>query len=199
MNKLASRAPKPGNGALPRPDQQQMVLIGNRIPRDYFVTQGSGESDIAIHAGSYHLALKAAGIEMVNVMTYSSIMPGIANEVQRPAHLTHGEVMESIMAVGTCQKGERVSAGIGWGWLYDRVTHQRYGGLVCEHYGDYSTAELTEKLHASLGELYENGFSETFEMRDIRTETQSVVPQKAYGTALVAICFTNYLVPILTQ
>jgi hypothetical protein len=33
-----------------------------RIPKDYFETSGKGESDIAVHAGSYHLALKEAGI-----------------------------------------------------------------------------------------------------------------------------------------
>ena len=26
------------------------VLIGNRIPKEYFVTKGSGESDITVHA-----------------------------------------------------------------------------------------------------------------------------------------------------
>ncbi|MBN2212904.1 MAG: arginine decarboxylase, partial [Bacteroidales bacterium] len=45
------------------------MVVGNRIPKDYFITKGTGESDIAIHAGSYHLALKAAGIEMANIMT----------------------------------------------------------------------------------------------------------------------------------
>ena len=43
------------------------VVIGNRIPKDYFITKGTGESNIAVHAGSYHLALKAAGIEMANI------------------------------------------------------------------------------------------------------------------------------------
>ncbi len=63
---------------------QKNLVVGNRIPRDYFVTTGSGESDITVHAGSYHLALKSAGIEMANIMTYSSILPGIANEIPKP-------------------------------------------------------------------------------------------------------------------
>mgnify|MGYP001582426642 FL=1 len=77
----------------------QNLLIGNRVPKDYFVTSGKGESDITIHAGSYHLALKEAGIESYNIMTYSSILPGIATEVPKPQGLVHGSVMESIMAV----------------------------------------------------------------------------------------------------
>ena len=47
-----------------------MNRTGNRIPRDYFVTSGVGESDITVHAGSYHLALRAAGIEMANQLVY---------------------------------------------------------------------------------------------------------------------------------
>ena len=49
------------------------LIIGNRIPKDYFITKGTGQSDLTVHAGSYHLALKEAGVEMCNIMTYSSI------------------------------------------------------------------------------------------------------------------------------
>ena len=71
------------------------IVIGNRIPRDYFITKGVGESDITVHAGSYHLALKEAGIETANIMTYSSILPSIATEIERPI-INHGEVMECV-------------------------------------------------------------------------------------------------------
>lgn len=172
-------------------------ILGNRIPREYFITTGTGESDIAIHAGSFHLALKSAGIEMANVITYSSILPGIAKEIERPKAIMHGEVMESIMAVSNGMKGERVSAGIIYGWLIDRKSGQKYGGLVCEHNGNYPEDELDKKLNDSLNELYENGFEEDFLLQDIRTIKQTFVPQKMYGTALVALCFTNYFYPII--
>jgi len=98
------------------------ILIGTRIPKDYFITKGTGESDIQVHAGSYHLALKAANIEAFNIMTYSSILPGIAREIKRPANLIHGAVMETIMAVANTQKGKRATAAIIFGWLYDKKT-----------------------------------------------------------------------------
>jgi len=94
---------------------EKLFLIGNRIPKDYFITKGSGESDITIHAGSYHLALKDAGIEMCNIMTYSSILPSIAKEINKPKQIVHGEVMESIMAVSHSKKGKIASAGIIFG------------------------------------------------------------------------------------
>jgi arginine decarboxylase len=172
------------------------ILIGNRIPNEYFITKGTGESDITIHAGSYHLALKQAGIEMVNVITYSSILPGTAKKIERPDKITHGCVMESIMAVSSGQKGERLSAGIIYGWLYNRETGEKYGGLVCEHNGNYSKSELHNKLESSISELYYNGFEEEYILRDKEMITQSFIPKKEYGTALVALCFTNYYVPL---
>jgi arginine decarboxylase len=173
------------------------VVVGNRVPKDYFITKGTGESDIAIHAGSYHLALKAAGIEMANIMTYSSILPGIANKISRPGHIEHGCVMETIMAVANGHKGERISAGIIYGWLTQRDTGKRYGGLVCEHNGNYTLEDMKNKLSASLNELYYNGFEKEFSLGQIELITQSFVPEKEYGTTLVALCFTNYLVPII--
>ena len=176
---------------------QNNILIGNRIPKDYFVTKGLGESNITVHAGSYHLALKSAGIEMANIMTYSSILPGIANEIPRPQHITHGAVVESIMAVANGRKGERLSAGITYGWLYDKQTNEKYGGLVCEHNGVYSEDEIKKLLNESINELYYNGFSEQFDIRDINVITETCTPEKEYGTALVALCFTSYVCPVI--
>lgn len=173
------------------------VVIGNRIPKDYFITRGTGESDITIHAGSYHLALKAAGIEKANIMTYSSILPSIANKINKPKNLVHGSVMETIMATSSGEKGEYLNAGIIYGWLYERTSGEKYGGLVCEHHGSYSDDKLREKLYASLHELYYNGFEEYYSLKNTESITQSLKPQKNYGTALVALCFTNYFVPLL--
>ena len=175
------------------------ILVGNRVPRDYFVTSGIGESDITVHAGSYHLALKSANIEMCNIMTYSSILPRIARKVERPQQLEHGAVMETIMSVCNASKGEHATAGIIYGWLYDKKSHEKFGGLVCEHYGNYGLNELHARLEASLEELYANGFSERYQLKDIEKYTESFIPEKEYGTALVALCFVNYVVPIIGQ
>jgi arginine decarboxylase len=175
----------------------QGILVGNRIPKDYFITKGTGESNIAIHAGSYHLALQEAGIEMVNIITYSSILPRIANKINKPDYIEHGAVMETIMAVSNGYKGERLSAGIIYGWLFDRESGNRYGGLVCEHNGHHTIKDLKYKLEASINELYYNGFEKKYSLKDIEIITESFVPKKEYGTAMVALCFTNYILPKL--
>jgi len=173
------------------------IITGNRIPVDYFETSGTGESDITIHAGSYHLALRSASIEMCNIVTYSSILPGMARKIERPDHIEHGAVMESIMSVCHAEKGERASAGIIYGWLNDKISGKRFGGLVCEHYGNYDEKELEHRLKASLEELYWNGFSDHYHLNDIHILSESFIPRKNYGTALVALCFTSYYYPVI--
>ena len=180
--------------------RQKTVLIGNRIPRSFFITTGAGESDITIHAGSYHLALKEAGIERCNIMVYSSILPGIATEVKRNTDaLVHGSVMETIMAHANAQEGEMATAGIIYGWLYHKNSGQKYGGLVCEYNGHDAEDHAKNVLRKSLEELYTNGFSEDYALKDINMITKSIVPKKRYGTAVVALCFTDYKVPIVSD
>ena len=176
------------------------LVVGNRIPRSFFWTSGIGESDITIHAGSYHLALKEAGIERHNIMVYSSIMPGIAIETAKPTNeeTVHGSVMETIMAVTSGTKGQRLTAGIIYGWVYNKKTGEKYGGLVAEYNGNLPDLEARESLRQSLDELYYNGFSEEYEMREIKIETRSFVPKKKFGTAMVVIGFKDYVYPIVS-
>ncbi len=175
------------------------LLFGNRIPKDYFITTGSGESDIAAHAGSYHLALKDAGIEMCNILVYSSILPSIATEIPKPTSFEHGGVMESIMAVAHAKKGDRATVGITYGWLYNQKTGKKIGGIVSEKCGNMSEDELAGVLKQSIYEVYYNGFSNKNELKNIEVIMKSFIPQKAYGTALVALCFTSYLFPIIDK
>lgn len=172
------------------------IITGNRIPYEFFSTRGVGDSDIAIHAGSYHLALKDAGIESFNIITYSSILPQIARKIDKPQGLVHGSVMETIMAAGHFNKGESGAAGIIYGWLRNKQTRERFGGLVCEHAGLLSEEQLGEQLNASLQELYTNGFSDTYDLEDIELTSVSHTATKTYGTALVALCFTSYIHPV---
>jgi arginine decarboxylase len=132
-------------------------------------------------------------------MTYSSILPGIATLVPQPADMVHGCVVESIMSACTVNKSERGTAGIIYGWLYNRKTNEKYGGLVCENYGDYSPDELKTLLLSSLNELYVNGFEEDYRLEDIKYLHETITPQKKYGTALVSLCFISYYHPVVSD
>jgi arginine decarboxylase len=175
------------------------MIIGQRVPRRFFITVGKGESDVTVHAGSYHLALKDAGIEMCNIMQYSSILPGIAEEVKECGNLVHGAVMETIMAECSCEKGEMGTAGIIYGWLYDKVTEKKYGGIVCEYHGHKVKDEAALELREALQEIYFNGFSDAYFLRDEEMIIESIIPKKQYGTVIVSICFIDYEIPVIER
>jgi len=178
-------------------DLDNNFVIGNRIPKDFFITKGVGESDITTHAGSFHLALKNAGIEKANIIQYSSILPKIATEIQ-DYNITHGEVMETIIAISNGMLGERLTAGIIFGWLFDKKTGEKIGGLVSEENGNYPEDVISERLKQSLQEIYENGFSDKYDLKIEKTIIETFVPEKQYGSAIVAICFVNYVYPVVS-
>ena len=94
--------------------------VGNLIPNTFFITKGSGESDLEKHAGSYHMALYDAGISDFNIMTYSSVIPATAHlatmdELDLPPF---GSEMKTIMAVSHGYQDEFVSAGVVYAWMY---------------------------------------------------------------------------------
>ena len=168
------------------------IIIGNRIPNNFFIAKGIGESQHTHHAGSYHLALMDAGIESFNIMTYSSILPPNANEIEMSENLPFGSVMECIMSVCNGRKDETLSAGIMYGWLYDEDDN-KIGGLVVERQGSYDEESLIEVLENSIWELKNKTYSH-YDLRHIEYITQTFVPNEQYGTALVAICFVDYII-----
>ncbi|MBW3002215.1 pyruvoyl-dependent arginine decarboxylase [Candidatus Woesearchaeota archaeon] len=176
------------------------TLVGNIVPKDFFITSGIGQSDITIHAGSFHLALKDARIERCNILTYSSILPGTANKIEfNPENLTHGAELKTIMACADVKNGERATAAVIFGWLYNKKTGEKYGGLVCEYNGSKTEEEAKDELKASLKEIYGAGYSDNFELKDVEIHSRSFVPEKKFGTALVALCFVNFEQPVLNK
>ena len=176
------------------------LLIWNRVPKNYFVTKWKGESNITIHAWSYHLALKEAWIEKANIICYSSILPWIATEIPKKSYnITHWEVMETIMSVCNWKKWEKATAWVIYWILYHKKTWKRYWWLVCEHQGNYTIPEVTKLLKDSLNELYVNWFDKDYDIKETKMITNTINVKKKYWTALVALCFTNYYYPIISR
>ena len=88
-------------------------VFGNRIPKDYFVTAGMGDTDIGPgddpwETGSYDLALMDAKIANFNVMQYTSVLPPESREIpiaEAEKLFHHGAVIEVIMASVNGVKG----------------------------------------------------------------------------------------------
>lgn len=169
------------------------MKVGNRVPRDFFVTSGVGLSELTVHAGSYHMALRDAGIERANIMTYSSILPARSRRIEQSSYkIVHGEVLETIMASASCRYGETATAGITWGWLYEPDGDEPEGGLVAEYSGSMPEEEAAEHLAEIMNDLHQRGGFADLELRERETLVRSVTPMQMYGTALVAMCFTGH-------
>ena len=97
-----------------------MLILGNRVPYEYFITKGKGESDVGstflpYETGSYDAALNDAGIQNCNVIEYTSVMPAESKEISKEAgikRLQWGEVLECIKAQANGDKGDKISVGV---------------------------------------------------------------------------------------
>ena len=83
-------------------NQKEGLILGNRIPKDYFVTTGYGETDKGSgidpwETGAYDLALKSAQIENFNIVEYTSVLPPEATEqpINKLKHLFQAKVLEN--------------------------------------------------------------------------------------------------------
>ena len=169
-------------------------MISNLTPSAFFVTKGSGESDLELHAGSYHMALYDAGINDYNIMVYSSILPKTAHlvtmdEIDLPPF---GSEMKTIMSVSHGTQDEFVSAGIVYAWMYaDENFDEKIGGLVCEVNGRYRIEELEARLTRVIIDLHEKTYSQYY-LGELNFVTEGITIEKRYGTALVGLCFMDF-------
>lgn len=117
------------------------AVFGNRIPQYYFVTSGSGDTDIGPgddpwETGSYDLALLEANLANFNVVPYTSVLPPEAKEVSlefAEQYFHHGAVVEMIMAQQNACKYDTLTTGVGRIWVRDKVTGALIGGFAAEY------------------------------------------------------------------
>ncbi|MDY6122832.1 MAG: pyruvoyl-dependent arginine decarboxylase [Porphyromonas sp.] len=172
-------------------------VYANVIPNKFFVTKGSGESDLELHAGSYHMALYDAGISDFNIMTYSSVLPATAHlatmdEIDLPPF---GSEMKTIMSVSHGFQDEFVSAGVVYAWMYkDENFDEKVGGLVCEVSGRYRIEELESRLIRVINDLHRKTYSQYY-LGELNFVTEGITIEKRYGTALAALCFVDFMIP----
>jgi len=174
----------------------EAYIFGNRIPKNYFITWGQGESDVTIHAGSYDDALRMAKVENYNIMVYSSVLPPEAREIPIPTIMHHGAVLETIMAEMSGKKGEILTAGLILAHLRRKSDQQDIGGFVAEYHGNEPREVAEANLRAAMQGMFERRYNPAeFELYDIKLIVKSFVPKKKFGTIMVIIGFANYIFP----
>ena len=169
--------------------------VGNLIPNTFFMAKGSGDSDLEKHAGSYHMALFDAGIADFNIIPATAHLVTM-DEVDLPPF---GSELKTIMAVSHGYQDEFISAGLVYAWMYkDENFDEKAGGLVCEVSGRYRIEELEARLIRVINDLHQRTYSK-FYLGDLNFVTEGMTIERRYGTALAALCFTDFLLPEIEE
>jgi arginine decarboxylase len=190
--------------------------MGNRVPFEFFITKGKGESKagsegLPYETGSYDAALNNAGIENTNVIEYTSVMPRESKQITKIEGIKRirwGEVLECIKAQSNGKKGSKISAAVMTTTVVD-PTGKYLGGFACEYSGSGTRNDAEQSLGESISGMikrrgYGNILGETTLYADNKTDTGYIIhPGKIFeyehldvkeehGSVLVAICFVSY-------
>ena len=182
------------------------LLIGNKIPKDYVMTKGFGDTDIGWgqdpwEVGAFDSARVMARVEDFNVVRYTSILPPEATEIplESARALYHsGAVMGSIIAQMNGKRGERVCAGVGRVHVRRKLDGALMGGYVAEYKGNDTRQQANGYLHNSLLAVVSRRYNlKEYEICNEKLVIQEHLIQHKYGTAIALIGFLSYIYPIL--
>lgn len=198
------------------------LILGNRIPYEYFLTKGKGESDagskgLPYETGSYDAALNDAGIENTNVIEYTSVIPTEAKEIARAEGLKRlkwGEVLECIKAQANGKTGSVISAAVMTTTIID-PNGKYIGGFACEYSGTGTQKDAEDSLANSIAGMIERrgygkikGVAQMYKNNITHTgytihpgkifHFENLHIKKEHGSVFVAICFVSHKYPIIT-
>lgn len=181
------------------------ILVGTRIPKDYFLACGFGETNEGggidpWETGAYDLALEEAGIQDFNIVPYTSVVPPEAREISYESakkYFHHGAVLETIMSQMNGSQGDRLSAGVGQMQILNKKTGKYIGGYAAEYKGHAREEQVKEILTSDLMGIFDRRFShDEYEAVDLKFTIREGEVEKNYGTVLAAICFVTYIFPV---
>jgi arginine decarboxylase len=182
------------------------LVIGNRIPKDYIVTRGFGDTDIGPgnnpwETGAFDMALQAAGIENFNILKYTSVIPPEATEIPieraRALYYHPGAAMEAIIAQTNGYKGDRICAGLGRIFVRRISDKKPIVGYAAEYVGNGDKDEARRLLHKSLINIFLRRYDPgEYEVYGERFCIQEHIVKNKYGTVISVIGFLSYIYPV---
>ena len=202
-----------------------MLTLGNRIPYEYFLTKGKGESSagskgLPYETGSYDAALNVAGIENTNVIEYTSVIPIEAKQISKEEGLKRlkwGEVLECIKAQSNGRRGSKVSAAVMTTTIED-PKGKYLGGFACEYSGSGTKEDAEASLAESItGIIERRGYGKLKGGGNLKLYTDNVTDNgykihpgkifeyenldvtKEHGSVFTAICFVSYKFPTMMK
>jgi len=171
------------------------MITKNRIPHEFFETQGFGESEICTHAGSFHSALSRAGIANFNIIKYSSVIPASAKQISyeefEKMDIPFGSEMFCIMSQCNASENELCTAGIVRAELFDNITDEKFGHLVCEIDGPFEEDVIKQRLERAINKLRNDTYSDYY-LGDLHYIISSFSPQERFGTAISVLAFVSF-------
>lgn len=199
------------------------LFLGNRVPYEYFITSGTGESNVGseglpFETGSYDEALTKAGIQNANIIEYTSVIPTNAKQISKEdgiKRIQWGEVLECIKAQANGGKGKFISSAVMTTDVYD-PNGKYLGGFACEYSGSGTKEEAEKSLEGSIdgiierrnygktksrGKLYEDNVTDkgyTYHPGKLFVY-EGLDVKEHHGTVLTAICFVSYRFPDLSE
>ena len=202
-----------------------MIILGNRVPYEFFITQGKGESNagskgLPYETGSYDAALFDAGIQNTIVIEYTSVMPTESKEITKEEGLKRlqwGEVIECIKAQANGKRGSKISAAV----ITTSVTDPKgkyLGGFACEYSGSGTKEDAEQSLLQSIvgmierrgyGVMKESGKMQLYK-DNVTDKGYKIHPGKNFiyeyldvkmehGSVFTEICFVSYKFPALKK
>ena len=193
-------------------------VLGNRIPYEYFITSGKGESDagsagLPYETGSYDAALNDAGIQNANVIEYTSVIPPESIQIPKNNGLKRihwGEVLECIKAQANGIQGSFISAAVMVTTIND-PNGKYLGGFAVEYSGSGNKNDCENSLMESIIDMIKRrGYGTidkpTIYKNNITSKGYTVHPgkifvydslrvSKQHGTVFTAICFCSHIYP----
>jgi arginine decarboxylase len=173
--------------------------------KNYFITNGSGESNLSRsknHTTSYDDAVVNAGIGNVNVVNLSSMIPPGSIEVPYISP-KWGDVVYCIMARNDSKKGKFISCAL----LISEVYYENklLGSFVLEYSGNGNVTSAQKNLFMDLYDMVERrNYGSFYEPLKMYTQNKTklnynIIPQrfiykslkikKRHGTVICSICF----------
>ena len=153
------------------------------IPSQYFVTSGKALSAVS-DLNAFDIALFEAGIEELNLVAVSSVIPPEAEMVEY-RRVPMGAVTHCVLAQMRGCGGDVISAGIAYTKRKDG-----HGGYVAEGHSFGDGESLKEGLRAKIREM-ERIRGVELEDPEIVVEEMRV-PEGSYGCCLASLVFCGY-------
>ena len=159
------------------------MVSNNLIPKCFFITSGSAESNIS-KLNAFDRALMKAGIAQCNLVPVSSIIPVGAEKIEY-REMPIGTITFVIMARIDGIRGEEISAGICW--VKCSSNGMKYG-LVAEGQGKMGEEDLKRELDKKVEDMVEARGVEILR-KEYRIESLKI--SKKYGSAIAAVVFAS--------